>query len=53
MRIRFRRLTIILGLLSAASAAYAAGDAVAGKVAFDNQCAVCHGAHSSFVPASA
>ena len=42
MRTRFRQLTIVLGLLSATSAAHAAGDAVAGKVAFDNQCAACH-----------
>jgi alcohol dehydrogenase (cytochrome c) len=42
MGIRFRRFTIVLGLVSAASAAHAAGDAVAGEVAFDNQCAVCH-----------
>jgi cytochrome c2 len=42
MRSRFRQFTIVLGLLSATSAAHAAGDAVAGKVAFDNQCAACH-----------
>src|SRR3984957_5028478 len=42
MRTRFRRLTIVLGLLFATSAAHAAGDAVAGKEAFENQCAACH-----------
>jgi alcohol dehydrogenase (cytochrome c) len=42
MRTRFRQLIIVLGLLSATRAAHAAGDAVAGKVAFDNQCAACH-----------
>ena len=42
MRSRFRQFTIVLGLLSVTSAAHAAGDAVAGRVAFDNQCAACH-----------
>ncbi len=31
-----------LGMLFAGSSAHAAGDAVAGKAAFENQCAACH-----------
>jgi alcohol dehydrogenase (cytochrome c) len=42
VRSRFRQLTIVLRLLSAASAVHAAGDATAGKAAFGNQCAACH-----------
>ena len=33
---------VSLGMLFAGSSAHAAGDAVAGKAAFENQCAACH-----------
>jgi alcohol dehydrogenase (cytochrome c) len=42
MRAGLRGFAAALGLIITACAAHAAGDAVAGKTAFDNQCAACH-----------